>query len=108
MPKDFASYLQEKEEQWENLCIRCGGCCGAFDDPCKHLKLDAKGLYYCEIYQNRFGTRETVGKEKFDCVLVKEILDTHWPNDHLCVYKKMKKMPWIMFPGQRKECLRAK
>ena len=101
MSKDFASYLQEKEEQWENLCIRCGGCCGAFDDPCKHLKRDDKGLCHCEIYEERLGTKETVGGEKFDCVPIKEIINNHWPNDHFCVYKKVLRMHWVMLSGKR-------
>ncbi|UCD15996.1 MAG: hypothetical protein JSV34_02790 [Candidatus Omnitrophota bacterium] len=81
-------YLRFKEEEWENLCIRCGGCCGAFDDPCLHLKKNKSGKYYCEIYRKRLGLRKTVKGEEFDCVPVKEIIRTYWKKDYLCTCKK--------------------
>jgi len=81
-------YLENKEKEWENLCIRCGACCGAYDDPCQHLKKDSKGKYYCEIYSQRLGVRKTVSGELFQCVMINEIIDTYWKNDYLCVYKK--------------------
>jgi len=87
----YLRYLEEKENEWEGLCRRCGGCCGAYDDPCLHLKGDKKGEYYCEIYPKRFGLRKTVEGEEFNCVPVKEILDTHWKKDYLCVYKRLRK-----------------
>ena len=87
----YLKYLEEKEKEWEGLCRRCGGCCGAYDDPCLHLRGDKKGEYYCEIYFRRFGLRKTVGGEEFNCVPVKEILDTHWKKDYLCVYKRLRK-----------------
>ncbi len=89
------AYLEEKDQQWESLCIRCGGCCGAYDDPCTHLKKDKDDKYYCDIYENRFGPQVTVSGERFNCVWVREILHTHWKNDHLCVYKKIKKRGWV-------------
>ncbi|MDD4294848.1 MAG: hypothetical protein PHP69_04985 [Candidatus Omnitrophica bacterium] len=87
--------FQKNEKEWEALCIRCGGCCGAFDDPCKHLRKGSDGKFFCEIYDHRFGVRESVKGEKFDCVHITKILDVPWKNDHLCVYKKLKKMPWL-------------
>ncbi len=80
-------YLREKNEQWERLCRRCGGCCGAFDDPCRHLKREENGFFSCEIYQNRLGVRETVSGKKFNCVNIREIINTSWENDWLCSYK---------------------
>jgi len=80
-------YLQQKKEQWESLCRRCGGCCGGFDDPCKHLKKEETGFYFCEIYDSRLGVRETVAGEKFNCVNIREIINTSWKNDWLCTYK---------------------
>jgi len=82
-------YLEEKEKDWESICLRCGACCGAYDDPCEHLKKDNQGLYYCDIYANRLGKRKTVSGDVFWCVPVKEILHTWWPGCHLCSYKKM-------------------
>ena len=92
--KDYLSCLENKEREWEKLCLRCGGCCGAYDDPCLRLKKDKKNRFYCEIYSDRFGTRKTVKGEEFNCVPVKEILNTHWKNDHLCIYKKLSKKGW--------------
>lgn len=90
----LTEYLEIKEKEWEGLCVRCGGCCGAFDDPCAHLKKEKPGKYYCEIYDRRFGEHTSVKGEKFDCVKVKEILNTHWKKDYLCVYKKLSKQGW--------------
>ena len=92
--RDYLEHLESKERGWEDLCTRCGGCCGAFDDPCLHLKKDKKGEFYCEIYFKRFGTRTSVEGEEFNCVPVREILDTHWKKDYLCVYKKLSKQGW--------------
>lgn len=92
--KTCLEYLEEKEHQWESLCIRCGGCCGAFDDPCRHLKKTKSNKTYCEIYENRFGLRKTVSGEEFRCVPVKEIIRTHWKNDHLCACKQYLKNPY--------------
>jgi len=88
MFEDLAKYFSDKEKEWESLCTRCGGCCGSFDDPCKHLKEDEPGKYHCEIYDHRFGLRETVGGEKFYCVHITKLAYVHWKNDHLCGYRK--------------------
>ncbi|MCM8823621.1 MAG: hypothetical protein NC822_02990 [Candidatus Omnitrophica bacterium] len=84
---DYEKYLEEKEKEYENMCKRCGACCGAYDDPCKHLKLNKEGKYYCEIYEKRFGLRETIKGEKFYCVEIRKILNSHWKKDYLCGYK---------------------
>jgi len=97
MSEDYLYHLKQKEQEWEALCSRCGGCCGAFDDPCKHLQKDAEGLSFCEIYEQRFGIRETQRGEKFRCVPVAKILHTHWKNEHLCKYKQHWKTPWRRF-----------
>ncbi|MBD3263639.1 MAG: hypothetical protein GF375_00875 [Candidatus Omnitrophica bacterium] len=95
MGSELKDYLRLKEEEWEDMCIRCGGCCGAFDDPCEHLCKDGNGKYYCDIYLHRFGRRRTVSGEVFDCVPVKKILDRHWKNDFLCAYKQYRPFPWF-------------
>lgn len=92
--EEYSEYLKKKDESWENLCIRCGGCCGAFDDPCLHLRKDSAGKCFCNIYSSRFGIRESIKGEKFNCVPIKEILTIHWKNDYLCVYKKHCKNIW--------------
>ncbi|MFH1505015.1 MAG: hypothetical protein ABIH08_06500 [Candidatus Omnitrophota bacterium] len=90
----LTKYFKDKNKEWESLCIRCGGCCGAYDDPCEHLKKEKTGKFYCKIYTQRFGEHISVKGEKFDCVPVQEILKTHWKKDYLCVYKKLSKQGW--------------
>jgi uncharacterized cysteine cluster protein YcgN (CxxCxxCC family) len=97
MSDSYTEYFKKEQKRWESLCIRCGGCCGAFDDPCRHLKKDNKDRYYCEVYDNRFGPQETVGGEKFNCVPIIKLLDRYWKNEHLCAYKKRLRLPWIKF-----------
>ena len=92
--ENYYSYLAAKEREWEELCIRCGGCCGAYDDPCQYLKRDQSSKFYCAIYPERLGTRKTIGGEEFDCVRVKKILHIYWKNDYLCNYKRYWRMPW--------------
>ncbi|MDD5584252.1 MAG: hypothetical protein PHV55_04260 [Candidatus Omnitrophica bacterium] len=91
----YQEYRRKKEEEWEALCKRCGGCCGIFEDPCKHLKKDDNGKYFCEIYNDRFGVRESVGGKKFKCVHISQILNRNWFNDRTCAYKINLKMPWL-------------
>ena len=85
---DYYKVLEQNDKEWEDLCIRCGGCCGAFDDPCLYLKKDKDSKTYCEIYAYRLGIQKTVKGEEFKCVPVKEIIYTHWKNDHLCSCKR--------------------
>lgn len=102
MDKSYIHYqesLRLKEREWERLCLHCGGCCGVYDDPCKHLKEDKEGSFHCEVYNRRFGTRKTVNGEEFNCVLVKQILHIYWKKDYLCAYKQYLKMPWKMSRG---------
>jgi uncharacterized cysteine cluster protein YcgN (CxxCxxCC family) len=91
----YAEYLKRKKEEWESLCKRCGACCGAFDDPCQHLKKGNFGKYYCTIYSSRFGIRQTITGTKFKCVPIEEILDRNWFGDRQCAYKINLKMPWL-------------
>lgn len=94
--KSYQEYFEQSQRRWEAMCRRCGGCCGAYDDPCRHLRKDAEGLFYCTIYSQRLGERISIKGEKFDCVPVKDILHTHWKNDHLCAYKRYLRTPWLV------------
>ncbi len=85
---DYYRYIEKEEQNYETLCRRCGACCGAYDDPCVHLKRDKDGRYFCEIYHSRFGEHTTVGGTKFFCVPIREILHQHWPGDYRCSYKR--------------------
>jgi len=78
-----------KEEEWENLCKKCGKCCFEkleFDDgtiyytatPCKYLDISTR---HCKIYPKRF-------KIYPECVkLTSRLVETlPWlPSD--CAYK---------------------
>ncbi|MFA7677134.1 MAG: hypothetical protein WCY34_03075 [Candidatus Omnitrophota bacterium] len=93
--ESYQAFLQEKEKEWESLCRRCGACCGAYDDPCVHLKKNGDKTYYCEIYPDRLGLRKTVSGEEFRCVPVKRIIRTYWKNGHICPYKKILSGRWV-------------
>ena len=91
----YQEYRKKQEQDWEAVCTRCGACCGAYEDPCKHLITASDGKYTCEIYQERFGERETTGGKKFKCVHISKILSRNWFNDRFCAYKRTIKMPWL-------------
>ncbi len=82
--------FKNKEEGQEDLCLRCGTCCGAYDgDPCTHLKKDGDGRYYCGIYDSRLGLRKTVKGNLFRCVPVEKILNDDWFKEVNCPYKNL-------------------
>lgn len=84
----YKKHMAEKFQKYEDLCKRCGACCGAFDgDPCLHLQKNESG-YFCKIYDKRLGMRKTIKGHIFECVEVKTILDIPWIGDKLCSYKK--------------------
>lgn len=86
----YTAHQQQELERWENLCGRCGACCGAFDgDPCEHLRQGVDKKYFCSIYANRFGPKRTVKGNTINCVPIRQILHTSWPGDHCCGYKKV-------------------
>jgi len=85
---NFIKVFHEAESEWEKNCICCGGCCGAFDDPCQNLKLDENKRYFCEVYLTRLGLRKTVNGKKFHCIHGTNLIFAGWKNHHLCAYKK--------------------
>jgi hypothetical protein len=87
--KRIQSYFISQENKQEDICRRCGACCGAYDgDPCVHLKMDKQGKFYCGIYEKRLGKRKTVSGEVFECVSIWDIIRDSWPGDYRCAYKK--------------------
>ena len=65
---------EENFSKFESLCKRCGKCCGSADnDPCEHLSKDAGGMFFCEIYENRFGPKKTVSGKIFTCVPIRDV-----------------------------------
>ncbi|MFA5090907.1 MAG: hypothetical protein WC510_07825 [Candidatus Omnitrophota bacterium] len=86
--EEFRIYLSDKERQWEARCRRCGACCGALgDDPCSHLKEEAQGRYYCDVYDSRLRLHKTKGGREFRCVPLRDILHQSWNGDYRCAYK---------------------
>ncbi|TRZ82777.1 hypothetical protein D4R86_01235 [bacterium] len=70
----YESHLAAKEKEYEDLCLRCGHCCGVSDDPCQHLEKLADRSYICKIYNNRLGTQKTVTGNDFTCVPIKGLI----------------------------------
>jgi uncharacterized cysteine cluster protein YcgN (CxxCxxCC family) len=84
----YEAYKLKKEKELESLCVRCGACCGAFDqDPCVHLKTAKDGKYFCDIYENRLGRQKTVSGKSFECVRIEENLREFDPYPS-CAYGK--------------------
>lgn len=76
-------------QEFEDICIHCGACCGAFDgDPCEHLRRDGEGTYYYDIYKDRIGTHRTLSGRVMECVPIMDKLSEDWVGDHICAYKR--------------------
>jgi len=86
---DYSSWLSKREHEWESLCLNCGACCGAGEDPCGHLKQDAAGKYFCDSYLTRLGPQLTVAGVEMICVPIRQKLGASWPGDERCGYKKI-------------------
>ncbi len=84
----YQSCLEAWDAEWESRCGRCGACCGGYDDPCRELKKDAEGKYFCGVYSGRYGFHETVGGKRFLCMPIRDIIHMSWDHDQLCAYKK--------------------
>ena len=89
---DEASYNEIQHKKFlehEALCNRCGACCGALEeDPCEYLKRDFKSIYFCDIYEERFGLRKTVGGEPILCTPIRNVLHKTWWGRSGCIYVK--------------------
>jgi len=82
-------YQDEKFKEYENLCKRCGACCGLFEkDPCIYLKEEKEGRYFCKVYENRLGIQRSISGREFICVPIRNILHKSWPGSFNCAYKK--------------------
>ncbi len=77
--------INKIQEKYENLCNRCGLCCGSANDPCVHL--EKKGNeFFCNIYDNRFGVHHTISGKEFRCVPIREIIHENWFGKEKCAY----------------------
>jgi len=84
----YEELLRRKEAEWEAGCGRCGGCCGAFEDPCEHLEQMDDGTFCCSIYDERFGWHKTVGGNDMKCVPVRNVLHNNRSDYRRCSLKK--------------------
>lgn len=83
----YLEYQTRKFIEYENLCRRCGACCGIKDgDPCENLSLAPEGSYYCSIYENRFGIRRTIAGREISCVPIRRIIHKTWMGRAECGY----------------------
>lgn len=84
---DYETYQLHKEEEFENVCVRCGNCCGTQQDPCIHLIAQPDGKFLCDVYTSREGIQKTRSGKFFNCVLIRNVLHDHWPGNWSCAYK---------------------
>ena len=92
--ENYTEYLLKKESDYEDLCKRCGACCGALHDPCIHLKKNNFGNYYCDTYDTRDKEHKTVSNKIFRCVPIRNILNETWRGKENCGYcLKIKNRP---------------
>lgn len=84
----YESYQEKKFEEYEALCRKCGGCCGALDgDACEHLVSKDDG-YFCDTYETRHGLRKTRSGKTFMCVPIKDVINKSWHARPGCGYLK--------------------
>ncbi|MCP4648974.1 MAG: hypothetical protein GY853_02675 [PVC group bacterium] len=89
MEQEYFYYQIRKEKEFEDICLRCGNCCGIQDDPCVHLVEQPEGKYLCDIYASRQqGKQKTHSGNLIKCVFIREILYKDWPGNWNCAYKK--------------------
>ena len=63
------------DKDFEDICAKCGICCGAIDtDPCVNLKKNDLAKYYCQTYANRLGPQKTLSGKTFTCITIRELI----------------------------------
>ena len=80
---DDKAYIKKQNgwlEGFESLCLRCGRCCGAEQDPCANLIKDDSGKYVCKNYDDRLGAQKTISGNAFTCVPIGEVIKKGMPN----------------------------
>ncbi|MBU4311318.1 MAG: hypothetical protein KJ706_01205 [Candidatus Omnitrophica bacterium] len=93
MDDNLYNQLQDqKYQEHEALCKRCGACCGAMEEyPCEHLKKGEDSRYFCDIYEERFGLRKTLSGEPILCVPIRNMLSKTWWGRTQCAYVRHKR-----------------
>ena len=84
---DYKSSLAKKQAAYENICKRCGRCCGAYTVACANLvKLD-DGTYKCKDYENRLGQQVSVEGKSFFCIEMRELIKHNTAPPECAYYK---------------------
>ena len=88
--ESYEKGLARGQAQFEEMCSRCGDCCGGdTDDPCHNLQKDQDGLYFCRDYKDRLGLQKTVNGRLFECVEIRVHI-AKGKLSHRCGYNKLK------------------
>lgn len=86
----YEIYQEGQARIFEDICKRCGECCGSKDgDPCINLaKCMTSGMCYCKVYENRLGLQKTASGKNFNCVPIRDIMEKYLlrPN---CAYNRI-------------------
>ncbi|MBD3379182.1 MAG: hypothetical protein GF408_01825 [Candidatus Omnitrophica bacterium] len=85
----YEMYSRRQKKEFEDICSRCGECCGAKDDPCVSLAMTKDGKYCCRDYKNRLGPRKTVSGKSFTCVTIREHINSGTLRPG-CAYRNLK------------------
>lgn len=96
--REYESHLKQKEREYENICIRCGECCGATDgDPCVNLIYDELKQYYiCKDYDNRLGKQKTISGKTFTCVPIEENIREGTAHESCMYVRKSKQKGFVL------------
>lgn len=87
----YLRYQHGAEVEFESACRRCGACCGAQDDPCVNLAEAQEGIYFCRVYEHRFGPQMTVSGKTFNCVDIREHIASGTLRE-ACGYRHVRKL----------------
>ena len=66
--------LENNDARHEQMCRRCGICCGLNNDPCENLVKVNDSTFICRDYDNRFGKHQTVSGREFTCVSIRDLM----------------------------------
>ncbi len=85
----YQEYQKEREDAYEAACLRCGACCGVYEnDPCVKLFRESDGRYTCSDYENRYGMQRSIHGNEFKCVSLRRIRFASWAGSWRCGYKR--------------------
>ena len=82
----YQSYMSEKQKRYEDICLRCGKCCGADTaGQCRNLIKQDDGKFYCSNYEHRLGQQLTIDNKTFTCIPI-DLLVKHGTAPEGCAY----------------------